>query len=102
MKTIRLFTFIFCMGFLSQTAAAGWGGSGGGPKPETRRLVTVEVCDSGESGTECRTVRYELRPASAAVPEICWTTHGEAAVVPCPKTTGVPLWLKRLNQAFTK
>jgi hypothetical protein len=101
MNSCRVSLILLIAILVTLPALAGWGGSGGGHRHEARRRVTVEICDSGESGTECRSVRYEIRPPNDPLPEICWTTHGEAAMVPCPKTTSVPLWLKHLNQAFT-
>jgi hypothetical protein len=64
--------------------------------------VTVEVCDGGESGTECRTVTYRQRPASKPELVKCTVPHGEAGEVPCPTKYGVPGWLKRLNEAFAR
>jgi hypothetical protein len=67
------------------------------------QYVTVEVCDGGESGTICRTVTYKVRPASAPEVVACTVPAGEAGEAgeqPCPKVTGVPSWLKKLNQAF--
>jgi hypothetical protein len=94
----------------SQTwAASGIGGSGGGPRMERvsssadgGQLVTVEVCDGGESGTKCRTVTYRVRPPSKpeVVKETCMI--GEAGEGPCPEVYGVPGWLKRLNEAFSR
>lgn len=92
----------------SQTwAASGIGGSGGGPRMERvsrasdgGQLVTVEVCDGGESGTMCREVTYRVRPESKPQPIKCTVFRGEAEEVPCPKNTGVPNWIKRLNESF--
>ncbi|HRK09077.1 MAG TPA: hypothetical protein PLZ57_15015 [Pseudobdellovibrionaceae bacterium] len=66
------------------------------------QYVTVEVCNGGESGQECRMVTYRVREASAPVVEACTVAHGEAGTKPCPTVTGVPGWLKRLNEAFAK
>lgn len=88
-------------------AASGIGGSGGGPRmevasmnPQPGQVVTVEVCDGGESGVECRTVTYRVRPQSKPEPVKCMVSHGEAHEVPCPKNYGVPKWIKRLNESF--
>lgn len=62
--------------------------------------VTVDVCDGGESGTQCRTVTYKVRPASTPVIEQCLVPAGEAGYVPCPTKYGVPSWLQKLNKAF--
>ena len=66
------------------------------------QYVTVEVCDGGESGTQCRTVTYRVRAPSKpeVVKETC--SVGEAGEGPCPKVYGVPGWLKRLNEAFAR
>ncbi len=77
---------------LSSTAMAG-------------QYVTVNVCDGGESGVECRTVTYKVRPATAtskAQVEDCKVLGGEAGSVPCASAYGVPAWLKRLNESFSR
>jgi hypothetical protein len=92
----------------SQTwAASGIGGSGGGPRMERvsrasdgGQLVTVQVCDGGESGTMCREVTYRVRPESKPQPIKCTVIRGEAEEVPCPKNIGVSNWIKRLNESF--
>lgn len=62
--------------------------------------VTVTVCDGGESGTECRTVTYKVRPASPAQPQVEQCPVGEAGYGPCPTNYGIPSWLRKLNQHF--
>lgn len=92
----------------SQTwAASGIGGSGGGPRMQTAsrnteagQIVTVQVCDGGESGTLCREVTYRVRPDVKPEPLKCTVIRGEAEEVPCPKNFGVPNWIKRLNESF--
>lgn len=64
------------------------------------QYVTVQVCDGGESGTQCRTVTYKVRPASAPRVVACTIPAGEAGEQPCPTNYGVPGWLKSLNKAF--
>jgi len=88
-------------------AASGIGGSGGGPRMERvsrasdgGQLVTVQVCDDGESGTVCHEVTYRVRPKSKPVPFKCTVIAGEAGEAPCPKIFGVPKWLKQLNESF--
>lgn len=83
-------------GFAS--ADPGIGGSGGGPR--VGQVVTVQVCDGGESGDQCRIVSYRVRPASKPEPVKCMAPHGEGGEVPCPEKVGVPAWLKRLNESF--
>lgn len=72
------------------------------PMAASAKTVTVEVCDSGESGTQCRVVTYKVRPASTPVVEKCMVPVGEAAYAPCPTVVGVPKWLKDLNAWFNK
>ena len=87
----KLFVALSLM--LSSTAMAG--GS----------YVTVNVCNGGESGVECRTVTYKVRPAtptSKAQVEDCQVLSGEAGSVPCATAYGVPAWLKRLNESFAR
>lgn len=88
-------------------AASGIGGSGGGPRMQTAsrstdagQLVTVQVCDGGESGNMCREVTYRVRPEAKPETVKCMVIRGEAEEVPCPKNFGVPNWIKRLNESF--
>ena len=96
--------FLAAMALVSVSTAAMAGGAvrgAGGEAPElVGKLVTVTVCDGGESGTECRRVTYRVRPASAPVAEKCTTIRGEATEEPCPTRYGVPRWLRKLNEAF--
>lgn len=62
-------------------------------------LVTVEVCNHGESGTECKVISYHQRP-STGVPADVQQCTGEH--IPCvPTEYGVPGWLQDLNDAAT-
>ncbi len=70
------------------------------PMAASAKTVTVEVCDGGESGTQCRTVTYTVRAPSKPVVEKCVMTVGEAGGIPCDRPSGVPKWLKDLNQWF--
>lgn len=80
-------------------ADPGMGGSGGGPR--VGQMVTVKVCDSGESGMACRTVSYRVLGQNQPVADAkCLVAGGEAGEVPCPEKYGVPAWLKRLNESF--
>lgn len=86
---------------VSTVAFAGGVRGAGGEAPElVGKVITVKLCDSGESGTECRTVRYRVRPASDPVPVTCTVPRGEAGEQPCPTKYGVPRWLRKLNEAF--
>lgn len=64
------------------------------------KTVTVRLCDSGESGVECRTVTYEVRPPNKPVPLTCMVSRGEAAEVPCATKFGIPSWLAKFNAMF--
>lgn len=101
-RLLLTFTITLISSLTAAFAASGIGGSGGGPRMESARgqLVTVEVCDGGESGTMCRQVTYRVRPQTKAEPVKCTVVQGEALEVPCPKSYGVPKWMKKLNEAF--
>lgn len=54
--------------------------------------VTETVCNFGESGTECKTITYKVRPSEGLnlTPEQC----GNGELYPCePKEYGVPSWM---------
>lgn len=94
------YALITLMMFVCTEVFAGIGGSGGGPKPNAPKRVTVEVCDGGESGDMCRRVTYTLHPPSETIEPTCTVPFGEAGEAPCPANTGVPNWLKWLNGVF--
>ena len=62
------------------------------------QLVTVTVCDRGETGQQCETISYNVRE-SQGVPAQPYNPSDEVQVQ-TPKTARVPAWLKRLNDAF--
>lgn len=63
------------------------------------KTVTVTVCDGGESGQECRTVTYEVRPSTGLPPSADDQCGGD--INPCaPAHYGIPGWLKDLNDMF--
>jgi len=62
------------------------------------QLVTVEVCDRGESGQQCETISYVYRP-STGVPAESYNPSSEYMVRPATRY-GVPGWLAGLNAAF--
>ena len=66
------------------------------------QYVTVEVCNGGESGTQCSMVTYKVREASQPEMVKCVVSVGDGAEAPCPTAYGVPGWLKRLNEAFAR
>lgn len=80
------FSFILIHFFvLSTFAVAGVGGTGGGNISKTKyQLVTVKACDDGETGQECRIVRFYDRPKSPPLEPECFVYHGEASMLPCP------------------
>lgn len=62
------------------------------------QYVTVTVCDRGETGQQCETITYEVRE-SEGVPAASHNPSDENQVQ-APKKTGIPAWLRRLNEAF--
>jgi hypothetical protein len=90
--------FILFLSPRSASADPGIGGSGGGPR--VGQLVTVQVCNDGESGELCRMVTYRIRPKSPPTELKCYVSNGEGGEVPCPEKLRIPGWLKRLNDSF--
>lgn len=62
------------------------------------QYVTVTVCDRGETGQQCETITYKVRE-SQGVPAQPYNPSDEAQVQ-APAKSGVPAWLRRLNDAF--
>lgn len=63
--------------------------------------VTVTDCNGGETGTECRKVTYQVRPAtpaSAAQADVELYPMGEGSYGAGPKVTGG--WLLKLLQGL--
>ncbi len=83
------------------SALAGVGGTGGGNSPKGKyMLVTVLACDEGESGTQCRTVRFYDRPKSASLKSECFIYHGEASMLPCPENYNKNTFIKDVISKF--
>lgn len=96
LTTLHIFSVLVLQAGVAQ-ADPGMGGSGGGPR--VGQLVTVTVCNGGESGDICHQVTYRVRQPSKpeATKETCFFGDIEG---PCPISYGVPEWLKRLNESF--
>lgn len=64
--------------------------------------VTVQDCSRGESGMDCQTITYQVRPASpaAAQNEVVLYPIGEAGFAPAPKVHGG--WILQSLQSLNK
>lgn len=63
------------------------------------QLVTVQVCDRGESGTQCETIRYVYHPSAGIAPGASDSAN-EFMVRPAQRH-GIPGWLAALNGAYS-
>ncbi len=81
---MKLLIFILCN--LASICFAGVGGFVGGvdSMKEPAKYVTVEVCDAGESGTQCRKITYKVRPPNPQPQEPLCLIGEATQEVPCP------------------
>lgn len=92
---------LFILLIFSLATYAGTGGTSGGNHQQlgsSQPIVTVWDCNGGESGTECRWIRFKLRPPTPAptTPPQCVISYGEASERPCPASFGT--FLQNLNE----
>ena len=88
---------------LSLSTHAGTGGTSGGNHQQlgnSQPIVTVWDCNGGESGTQCRWIRFKYRPPTEAPakPPQCVIGYGEVGERPCPASFGP--FLQNLNEYF--
>ncbi len=62
--------------------------------------VTVQDCTGGESGQQCRTVTYKVRSGKMVQPAQQPQGASSEGQVQVPAVSGVPAWLRALNNAF--
>ena len=65
------------------------------------QYVTVQDCNAGESGQECRTVTYKVRNGKMVQPAQHPAGASSEGEVQVPSTYGVPAWLQALNKHFS-
>lgn len=61
------------------------------------KYVTVQVCNQGESGVECRTVTYKQKTPSAVAPAVPAAWSRAHIKIRYFDRSGFTLWLKRLE-----
>jgi hypothetical protein len=64
--------------------------------------VTVQDCNGGESGQQCRTVTYKVRNGQMVAPATQPQGSSSEGTVQTPARYGVPAWLQALNNAAAK